>query len=186
MQVLAKLSDVSLKLWANILQNIPTAKLLIRTKQFREAELVERFRTKAASIGIPIERVELLSPLGRGDYLAAYADIDILLDSYPYPGGTTTAEALWMGVPTITMGGNTMISCQGVSLLTAAKLTNWIARSEDDYVAKAVYWANHANELQALRNGLREQVAKTALFDGAQFARDFEAAVESVIQKADS
>ncbi len=181
MQILAKLSDVSLKLWTRILNDIPTARLAIRTKQFRETEVIERFKTKCAAHGMPIDRVDLLSPLGRGDYLASYSGIDILLDSYPYPGGTTTAEALWMGVPTITMGGNTMISRQGVSLLTAAGLTDWIAASEDDYVSKAVYCASHATELQALRRGLREQVTKTALFNGAQFARDFEAAVSSVI-----
>jgi predicted O-linked N-acetylglucosamine transferase (SPINDLY family) len=180
MQILAKLSDVSLKLWTRILNDIPTARLAIRTKQFREAEVIERFKAKCTVQGLPMDRVDLLPPLGRGDYLASYEHIDILLDSYPYPGGTTTAEALWMGVPTITMGGNTIISRQGVSLLTAAGLTDWIATSEDGYVAKAIYWANHATELQALRSGLREQVAKTALFDGAQFARDFETAVSSV------
>ena len=113
--------------------------------------------------------------------LASYADIDILLDSYPYPGGTTTAEALWMGVPTITMGGNTMISRQGVSLLTAAGLQDWIATSEANYVAKAITWANHPEQLQALRKGLRAQVTKTALFDGAQFARDFENAMREAV-----
>jgi protein O-GlcNAc transferase len=180
MQVLAKLSDVSLKLWAIILQRIPTAQLLIRTKQFREVELLRDFRQHAAALGLPMDRVQLLSPLGRGDYLAAYADIDILLDSYPYPGGTTTAEALWMGVPTITMGGNTMISNQGVSLLTAAGLPNWIAKSSDDYISKAVYWSEHLEALAQLRCQLRAQVANTALFDGEQFARDFEAAVVSI------
>lgn len=177
MQVLAKLSSVSLKLWGRILHEVPTARLAIRTKQFREPEVMKGFGLTCAAHGLPMDRVDLQPPLGRGDYLASYADIDILLDSYPYPGGTTTAEALWMGVPTITMGGNTMISRQGVSLLTAAGLTDWIAASEDDYVAKAVYWANHPAELQALRSVLRGQVAGTALFDGAQFARDFEGAL---------
>jgi predicted O-linked N-acetylglucosamine transferase (SPINDLY family) len=178
MQILAKLSDVSLRLWAKILHEAPTAHLLIRTKQFREASVIEHFKKKCAAQGLPLDRVDLLPPLGRDDYLASYADIDILLDSYPYPGGTTTAEALWMGVPTITMGGNTMISCQGVSLLTAAGLTDWIAKSEANYIAKAVTWANLPEQLQALRGKLRTQVAGTALFDGAQFARDFEVALK--------
>ncbi|MDI9333956.1 MAG: tetratricopeptide repeat protein [Cytophagales bacterium] len=181
MQIVAKLSSISLQLWARILREVPSARLIIRTKQFREIAVMERFKIKCETHGLPMTRVDLLPPLGRGDYLASYEHIDILLDSYPYPGGTTTAEALWMGVPTITMGGNTMISRQGVSLLTAAGLQGWIATSQDDYVAKAVYWASHATELQTLRSGLREQVAKTALFDGVQFARDFEAAVSSVI-----
>lgn len=181
MQILAKLSDVSLKLWTRILNEIPTARLAIRTKQFREIEMIERFKTKCVAYGLPMDRVDLLPPLGRGDYLASYEHIDILLDSSPYPGGTTTAEALWMGVPTITMGGNTMISRQGVSLLTAAGLEDWIAASEDDYVAKAIYWATHTAELQVLRSGLRAQVAQTALFDGAQFARDFESAMHEAL-----
>jgi predicted O-linked N-acetylglucosamine transferase (SPINDLY family) len=175
MQILAKISAVSLDLWTRILQAVPTAHLAIRSKQFSDPEIIKRFRQRAEAHGLPMLRVTLLPPLGRGDYLAAFADIDILLDTYPYPGGTTTAEALWMGVPTITIGGNTMVSRQGVSLLTAANMQDWIASSPGDYVAKAVYWTNHQTDLQTLRSQLRAQVASTALFNGTLFARDFEA-----------
>jgi protein O-GlcNAc transferase len=177
MQILAKLSDSCLQLWIEILQKAPTAKLLIRCKQFRENADIENFTKRAAAMGLPMDRVSLLPPLGRDDYLASFADIDILLDSMPYPGGTTTAEALWMGVPTITMGGNTMISRQGVGILTAAQMQDWITISADDYVAKALYWTKNMESLSNVRASLRGKVTKTPLFDGAQFARDFESAM---------
>lgn len=182
MQILAKLSPVSLTLWASILRQAPTARLIIRTKQFLETPVARMFEERLRTFDMPLERVQLLPPLSRDDYLAAFADIDILLDSHPYPGGTTTAEALWMGVPTLTLGGQTMISCQGVSLLTAAGLPDWIASSREDYVAKAVQWTQQLEQLSALRQGLREQVANTALFNGEHFARDFENVVKEQLK----
>lgn len=174
MQILAKITDPVLAQWSRILSQAPTARLHIRTKQFRETSLIERFKSRLVLFGLPLDRVALLPPLGRSEYLAAFSSIDILLDTAPYPGGTTTAEALWMGVPTITQAGHTMVSMQGVSLLTAAGMQRWIAASQDDYVSMAVAWTHKLPQLQTLRQTLRQQVAATALFDGALFARDFE------------
>ena len=102
---------------------------------------------------------------------------DIILDTFPFPGGTTTCEALWMGVPTVTLAGKTMLSRQGASLLSCAGLADWVAVDEQDYVAKAITHAADLEKLTMLRAGLRRQVLASPLFDGPRFARNFEAAM---------
>jgi predicted O-linked N-acetylglucosamine transferase (SPINDLY family) len=101
----------------------------------------------------------------------------MILDTFPYPGGTTTCEALWMGVPTLTLAGDTLLSRQGASLLTAAGLDNWIATSKADYVDRALALAGDIARLAVLRAGLREQVKSSPLFDAPRFARNLEDAL---------
>ena len=103
--------------------------------------------------------------------------MDLILDTFPYPGGTTTCEALWMGVPTLTLAGDTLLARQGASLLTAAGLEEWVATSEEEYIAKAVALADDSPRLATLRAGLREQVSTSPLFDAQRFARNFEDAL---------
>ena len=100
-----------------------------------------------------------------------------ILDTFPYPGVTTTCEALWMGVPTITLAGETLLARQGAGVLTAAGLKNWIAASIDDYVEKAVALAGDPSGLAKLRAGLREQTGASPIFDAPRFARNFEKAL---------
>jgi predicted O-linked N-acetylglucosamine transferase (SPINDLY family) len=115
--------------------------------------------------------------VSREAYLAAHAEVDLILDTFPYPGGTTTCEALWMGVPTLTLTGNTLLARQGASLLTAAGLPEWVAANEADYVDKSIALAGDLPKLAALRAALRRQVLASALFDAPRFARNFEAAL---------
>lgn len=130
-----------------------------------------------AQNGIAPDRVLLAKQVPRNDYLAAHAQIDIILDTFPFTGGTTTCEALWMGVPTVTLLGKTMLACQGASLLACAGLKDWIAGDIDDYVAKALAHAGDLDKLARLRAGLRQQVLASPLFDGPRFACNFEAAM---------
>ena len=113
----------------------------------------------------------------RETHLATYADVDIVLDTFPYPGTTTTCEALWMGVPTVTLQGKTMLGRIGASLLTCAGLREWVASSEDEYVELAVRHAKDIEGLARLRTGLRERVAATPLFDVKRFAFQLEDAL---------
>ena len=106
----------------------------------------------------------------------------MLLDTFPYPGGTTTCEALWMGVPTLTLAGDTLLSRQGASLLTAAGLSDWIATSREDYIAKALAFASDLPRLAALRAGLREQAGISPLFDAPRFAHNLEDALWAMWQ----
>jgi protein O-GlcNAc transferase len=107
----------------------------------------------------------------------------MILDTFPYPGGTTTCEALWMGVPTLTLAGDSLLARQGASLLMAAGLAEWVAASRQEYIAKAITLASNKSELAVLRAGLRQQVLASPLFDAPRFARHFEDALWGMWQR---
>lgn len=108
----------------------------------------------------------------RADYLAAHAQVDVLLDTFPYPGGTTTAEALWMGVPTLTLASPGMLGRQGQQIMSAAGLPEWVCHDLDAYVEQACQWG-HADglpKLAALRSNMRQRVSTSPMFDQEGFA----------------
>ena len=113
----------------------------------------------------------------RVDYLKGFNGIDIVLAPFPYGGGTTTAEALWMGTPVMTFFGDSFLSRLGGSLMNTAGLEHWVASSEEEYILKAVSFASNLEELSLLREGLREKVLSSPLFDATLFARNLEAAL---------
>jgi len=125
--------------------------------------------------GIHAERIELLSwdPSVKG-HLDTYNRIDIALDTLPYNGTTTTCEALWMGVPVITLAGNTHASRVGVSLLSNIGLKEHVARTPEEYVEIAVALARNAKRLQSLRERLRDMMAQSSLTNAKQFILDLE------------
>ena len=124
-----------------------------------------------------MSRVDLVGPVkGTAGHLGTYGRVDIGLDPFPYNGTTTTCEALWMGVPVISLTGDRFIARVGESLLNSAGLGDWLARTEDEYIAKAVAAAADLPALAALRQGLRPQLATSPLCDAPRFARNLEAA----------
>lgn len=173
-QNFTKVSDAVLALWAQVMQEIPDAQLRWQCKAFSDSQIQQLALDKLAQHGISSARCQLFGKTTREAYLAAHHEIDFILDSFPFTGGTTTCEALWMGVPTLTLTGNTMIACQGASLLHAVGLENWVVNTQADYVNQAMYWAKHLNHLASLRQQLRQQVQASPLMQGAQFAQDFE------------
>jgi protein O-GlcNAc transferase len=182
-QNLTKLGDEVLETWGKILAALPDARLRIQCKQLGEpaqaGQLLQRFRR----YGISPERVKLHGSTRREAYLAAHGELDMILDTFPYPGGTTTCEALWMGVPTLTLAGDSLLASQGASLLTAAGLEEWVSASKQDYIAKAIALASDKSKLAALRAGLRQQVLVSPLFDAPRFARNFEDALWGMWQR---
>jgi predicted O-linked N-acetylglucosamine transferase (SPINDLY family) len=173
----AKISDDVLALWAQVMQALPESRLRWQCKSFNDASLCAEIKQRMADAGIDITRVSLLANVTRDAYFAAHYDVDIILDSFPYTGGTTTCEALWMGVPTLTLAGESLIARQGASLLSAAGLNEWIADSPAQFVAKAVQFASDFNALSQLRNQLRAQVLASPLFDGERFAQNMQQAL---------
>jgi len=170
-QNMAKINASVLAAWSAILLAVPTARLRMQNKSLDDPELRAAMPERLQAAGIDPMRVDLVGSMPRANYLRAHDDIDIILDTFPYPGGTTTCEALWMGVPTLTLCGDTLLARQGASLLHAARLDSWIAATPDDYVRLATQWSRQPEALAALRMGLREQVGNSPLFDGARFAK---------------
>ena len=177
---LAKLNSAVLDVWVKVLIAAPATRLLLKSKQLGDAGTQQKLRAQFASRGIDGGRITLEGQSSRADYLAAYNRIDIALDTFPFPGGTTTAEGLWMGVPVVALRGDRLLSRQGESLLMNAGLQDWIASDSDDFVALALAKAGAIGELARLRAGLRQQVLASPLFDARRFATHFEAALRGM------
>ena len=135
---------------------------------------------RLAKVGIASQRVTLIGGTSREEYLSAHAEVDIILDTFPFPGGTTTCESLWMGVPTLTLAGETLLGRQGASMMTCVGLTDWIAVDENDYVTRTLAHASDLDRLAQLRAGLRERALASPLFDGPRFARNLEEALHGM------
>lgn len=173
-----KINDSVLALWKRVLDAVPASVLRLQNGRFDEQAQVLRMRERLQAAGIDLRRVLMASSLPREHYLGQYADIDVLLDTFPYPGGTTTAEAIWMGVPTLTLATPGMLGRQGQAMLENVGLGDWVAHSEDDYVTKAAALATDrkaaVQTLRSLRQQLRETARRSPLFDAATFAADLE------------
>ena len=177
---LTKINETVVALWARVLRAAPDSRLFLKTKQLQEAPVRQRILELFAAEGITSERLLLEGYAPRADYLTAYDRVDIALDPFPFPGGTTSAESLWMGVPVLTLAGQSFLSRQGVGILMNAGLPDWIAVDADDYVAKALAHASDLSRLATLRSGLRQQVLASPLFDAPRFAGNFEAALRGM------
>jgi protein O-GlcNAc transferase len=181
-QPMSKLSDEVLAAWAAVLRASAGSRLRLQNRQLGDAGARELLAARLRSAGIEFERVELLAVVPRAEYLACHADVDILLDTFPFPGGTTTCEALWMGVPTVTLTGSTMISRQGASLLAAAGAGDWVASTVESYVDRAVAAARDIDALVRFRTDCRTRLAKQPLFDANAFAADLHATFTQMAQ----
>lgn len=178
---LPKATPEVVRLWARILQKVPNSRLLLKALQLRDAgvrtQVIERF----VAAGVEKERIEPVSwsAVAR-DHLALYGRVDVALDPFPYNGTTTTCEALWMGVPVVTLRGDRHAGRVGTSLLTAVGLPELIADTPEAYVDLAVELARDLDRLASLRATLRERVRASALCDAAGFARDMETAYRAM------
>jgi predicted O-linked N-acetylglucosamine transferase (SPINDLY family) len=177
---MSKVTDTVLRTWARVINGTPGSRLFIKAQVAGEVAQRRQLVERLAAFGID-EDVLMLEDYGsRKEYFAAYHRVDIALDPFPYPGGTTTAEALWMGIPVLTMEGKSFLARQGSGLLTNAGLTDWIATDVDDYVNKSIEMASDIERLASLRRGLREKVLASPIFDPDQFARNFETALRGM------
>jgi protein O-GlcNAc transferase len=173
----SKISESVIACWVKILIGVPTACLLLKARALADEQTRDRLRHAFAAHGIAPQRIDMLGRVVSGaEHLALYNRVDVGLDTFPYNGHTTTCEALWMGVPVITLAGITHAGRVGVSLLTQAGLPELIAESPEHYAALALELANDLPGLQGLRQGLRARLAASALCDAQGFTRALEAA----------
>jgi predicted O-linked N-acetylglucosamine transferase (SPINDLY family) len=171
----AKASSVAMDLWARILNAVPNSRLILKARRLGEPSIRDRIHEFFKSRGVQPDRLDLrtLQPAIR-DHLDAYNQMDIALDTYPYHGTTTTCDALWMGVPVVTLAGVAHVSRVGVSLLTNVGLPELIARSPEEYISTAVALANDLPRLTDIRHNVRSRMRASPLMDAARFARDIE------------
>ena len=179
----AKLSPSTLNVWARLLTRLPDARLLLKGKPFADAATGALFRARLGERGIAAERVELMGWVpGTTSHLALYDRVDIALDPFPYNGTTTTCEALWMGVPVVTLRGTRHAGRVGASLLTQVGLGEWIASSVEEYLQIAMALAKDPVQLSELHRTLRPRLAASSLCDGRAFARKIEATYRTMWQ----
>jgi protein O-GlcNAc transferase len=172
---LVKVSETTVAAWAAVLAAVPRSRLILKTSALGEAETRSRLLTEFRSRGIDPGRIEMLAWEEKTEsHLATYRRVDIALDTFPYNGATTTCEALWMGVPVVSLSGDTHASRMGRSLLTAAGLRDLVADSVDGFVRAAAGLASDLDGLELLRGGLREQLRSSVLMDEIAFTRSLE------------
>ena len=171
---LAKLTSYTVQMWARVLQRVPQSCLLLKTKQLADVSVCKAVQERFADHGIAADRLLLEGPSPRADLLACYNRVDIALDPSPYGGGTTTAEALWMGVPVVTLRGGTWVGRVSESILSTVGLSDLVASSEEDYVALAAELAADQNRRTAFHANLRNRLTDSPFCDGAGFTRHLE------------
>ncbi len=170
-----KLNAELFALWAQILGAVPDSKLLIKAKSLADQATREALLAQFAQLGIAADRLIVSEYTQSPQHLKSYHQVDIALDSFPFTGGTTTFEALWMGVPVVTLVGERQVSRQGLSILSVLRLTDLIADTPEAYVDRAVKLARDIQALQQLRGGMRAKMQTSPLMDGVSFTRDLEA-----------
>ena len=175
-----KINARVLTLWVRMLEAVKGSRLLMLCPEGRTRERVRAF---FGAQGIAPERVELAGFVPRWEYLMLYQRIDIGLDPFPYNGITTTCDALWMGVPVVTLPGLMPASRAGLSLLSTVGLAEFAVNSEEDYVQLAVKLAGDVPRLAQLRATLRPRMQSSPLMDAPRFARNVEAAYRSMWQR---
>ena len=181
---LSKVTEAMLVLWAGILHRVPDARFILKSRQLAEPEVKQRYRDWFNTHGITPERIVLDSRyLDHAGLLAYYGELDIALDTHPYSGVTTTCEAMWMGVPVVTLAGDTFISRNSAALVSNVGLDDLIAGTPQQYVETAVALACDRTRLAQLRSVQRERFKASPLGNAPLFVKNLEDAYRSMWEK---
>jgi predicted O-linked N-acetylglucosamine transferase (SPINDLY family) len=173
----SKVTQQALQLWAAILEQVPGSRLLLHSPHGKHRLHIEQaFKQQ----GVGTERLEIIDRLSRDDYFDLYRRADIALDCFPFNGGATTCDALWMGVPVVSLSGDTPVGRAGVSILNNAGLADWIAHSPEQYIQLAVDRATHLPTLAQLRSSLRQQLRSSSLMDSQSYSLSIESAYQDM------
>ena len=179
----SKVTGEVVRVWSEILKRVPNSRLIVKSAQMGDEETRRRYLNTFVQFGIDAGRIELLARIDAADgHLRAYDRIDIGLDPFPYNGTTTTCEALWMGVPVVTVAGANHVARVGASLLTHCGLSELVAADEAGYVAIAVALAGDLERMGRLRRTMRDRLNAAPLTDYTGFARGVEAAYRAMWQ----
>ncbi|MEI6002939.1 tetratricopeptide repeat protein [Paraburkholderia bengalensis] len=175
-----KVTDAVVDVWSKVLQAVPGSVLLLKSGQLDHEHVRDAFIKRFAVAGVPASRLIMEGRSERSEYLAAYRRVDLMLSPFPYGGGTTTAEAYWMGVPVLCRRGERFVTHIAETMCHNVGLADWIAGDDAAYVDKAVAFAADRELLSALRSGLRAQLLASPLCDAPRFARNLEASLHQM------
>ncbi len=171
---LSKLNSKVFKAWSEILHALPASKLLLMSRPLHDSKIRDSLLSEFSQLGIPSDRIITQQGKSLSNYLATYSEVDIVLDTFPRTGGTTTAEALWMGVPVITLAGQRYAERISASKLTAVGLEEFISTDKAAYIAKAIGLAHNPERRKNIRAELRDRMAASPLCDGKALAHAME------------
>ncbi len=179
---LAKITPVVLETWAEILRRLPMARLILKTHQLSDPATADRLRQSLIALGMNDSRFEFRGSSGHRASMANYNDVDVILDPFPYSGGLTTCEALWMGVPVVALPGEIFASRHSASHLANIGLADWVCDSVSEYIDLAIARTTDLHGLAALRSSLRERMRRSPLCDAPRFGKAFGTALRQAWQ----
>jgi len=168
----SKLSNMVIECWSRLLKEVENSRLILKARQLGDPFIKDRISAQFTQNGIKSEQLILLP--STPSYMEDYNKIDIALDTFPRTGGVTTADALWMGVPVITLAGQRYIERQGASILKAIGLDDLITSTPEEYVSKVKELAKNHTQRNELKTSLRERISKSPLCDGRDLAQALE------------
>ncbi|MCW2249510.1 putative O-linked N-acetylglucosamine transferase (SPINDLY family) [Azospirillum fermentarium] len=175
---LLKTNPATIALWAALMARVPGSRLILKSRPLADAGVRNRVTARFAAAGIAPERLDLIPwTSGTAEHLGLYNRLDIALDPFPYNGTTTTCEALWMGVPVLTLCGDRHAARVGASLMRGIGLGSFVAHDQPDFIERGAQIAADIQALDAIRHGLRHRMAASPLCDTNRFTRRFEAAL---------
>lgn len=178
-----KLSPRTVALWAKVLQAVPGSTLLLKAPSLGDAMVQSRYAGMFEECGIPRSRLVFRGPSALHEMMMEYGDVDIALDPVAYNGGMTSLQALWMGVPVVSLEGNNFTSRMGVSFLHVLQREDWIAHDEDAYVQIAAELARDCQALRGQRASLRTCMASSSLADIEGYTRNLERLLADLVGK---
>lgn len=179
----AKINQRMLRLWKVVFDQVPGCRLLIRSINFEDAEAEVAMRGHLVAAGIDLGMVDVCKPAGGSAFFGTYSEVDIILDTFPFNGGTTTCFATYMGVPVVSLSGQSLTSRMGLSILFNLGVQHLAVDSEEDYVARAVELASNKAFLQRFRQEARRLFKQTSLGNGQLFAQEFEEACRLLLEQ---
>lgn len=183
---IAKINSKMLRCWKEILDRVDKSRLLIRAINFNDTAAEDFMCARLEGAGISISRVDLRKPEGGAAYFGSYNDIDIILDTFPFNGGTTTCFATYMGVPVVSLSGASLVSRMGLSILSNLSAPDLVASSEEAYVERAVILAQDVAYLRQFRKEVRARFQQSCLGNGKLFAQEFETVCIDLIDRKKS
>jgi FkbM family methyltransferase len=176
----SKVNSKILDQWIKILKRVPDSRLFLKSKQYDTEALRERILSQVAEAGVSKDRIIFKGETNHKDHLSCYNDVDIALDPWPYSGGVTTCEALWMGVPVITKPGPTFAGRHSATHLNNAGFPGWVVDTWEEYIDLTEELAGDIQNLKGLRSSMREQVADSPLCDHKRFAAHLSVALREM------